>query len=156
MRKSDIRESRAHSPLPRCWQSRGPGDSRRAIKNGKSLVLALATSLVAAPAAAVPGGTLGTLEKGWYACEAPGDALGPAGDRMPEADFKVVSASSYRAGGTRGTYLLTGDRVVMTSGPFEGRKFHRQSRGFLREIDGSGAPGSIRCILGTRNNRTAD
>jgi len=111
------------------------------------LALALAES-----AGAVPGGEIGTLEKGRYACELPGDAAGPAGLHVPEADFTVISASSYRARGRIGSYLLTGELVVMTSGPHRGQRFHLVSRGFLRAVEPDGSDGRLRCILSTRNN----
>lgn len=116
--------------------------------------LVLAPSLaLAAPASAVPGGEIGTLEQGRYTCELPGDATGPAGRHVPEADFTVVSASSYRASGRLGSYLLTGDDLVMTSGPHRGQKFHRISRKFLRQVAPDGSEGELRCVLGRRSNR---
>lgn len=111
---------------------------------------AIASLALAAPIAAVPGGEIGTLEQGRYTCELPGDATGPVGLHVAEADFTVISASSYRADGTLGSYLLTGDRVVMTNGPHRGQKFHRMSRGFLREIAADGSEGRLRCVLGRR------
>lgn len=105
---------------------------------------------LAAPAAAVPGGTIGTLEQGRYTCELPGDATGAAGVHVPEADFTVISASSYRANGTLGSYLLTGNRLVMTNGPHRGAKFNRMSRGFLRQVNADGSEGHLRCVLGRR------
>jgi hypothetical protein len=113
--------------------------------------LAFTASLaLAAPTAAVPGGEIGTLEQGRYTCELPGDATGAAGRHVPGADFTVISASSYRASGTLGSYLLTGDRVVMTNGPHRGQKFHRLSRGFLRQLKADGSDGDLRCVLGRR------
>ncbi|MCB2060793.1 MAG: hypothetical protein KDE21_09830 [Novosphingobium sp.] len=111
--------------------------------------LALALSF---PANAVPGGEIGTLEKGRYVCELPGDATGPAGRHVAEADFTVISASSYRTGGRIGSYLLTGEFVIMTSGPHRGQRFHRISLGFLRGVEADGSDGKLRCILATRNN----
>ena len=108
---------------------------------------ALLALLPAAPAAAVPGGAIGTLEIGAYSCELPGDASGPVGLRRPEWDFTVIGASSYRAGSTAGSYLLTGDLLTMTSGPRTGLRFRRETRGLLRLVDGAGAPAGLRCIL---------
>ena len=110
------------------------------------------TVSIAAPAVAVPGGELGTLEIGRYICELPGDATGPAGRHVPDADFTVISASSYRANGRIGSYLLTGDFLVMTSGPHKGKRFHRMNGGFLRNVEDDGSDGRMRCILATRNN----
>jgi hypothetical protein len=110
--------------------------------------LAVAASFTfAAPAVAVPGGPIGTLAQGHYTCELPGDALGLAGLPVPDADFTVVSASSYRAKGRLGSYLLTGDDIVMTSGPHRGQKFHRLSRGFLRRTGPDGEDTKLRCVL---------
>ena len=108
--------------------------------------IAIATALAAVPADAVPGGALGTLETGKYYCELPGDASGPVGRHVPEADFRVISASSYEADGKIGSYLLTGERVTMTSGPRQGRKFHRVGRGFLRAVEADGSDGALRCV----------
>ena len=111
--------------------------------------LALACS---SPALGVPGGEIDTLQSGRYACELPGDAAGLHRIRRPEHDFKVVSASSYVTDGKRGTYLLTGDVVVMTSGPFKGKRFIRKTDRFLRQTDRNGKEQSLRCVLATRNN----
>ncbi len=102
----------------------------------------------------VPGGDIGTLEQGRYTCELPGDATGPAGRHVPDADFTVMTASNYRAHGRQGSYLLTDDRVVMTNGAFKGRQFHRLSRGFLRELTADGKDGPLRCVLGRRLSDT--
>ncbi len=116
------------------------------------LAAALLAALPAAPSRAVPGGEIGTLPLGFYVCELPGDAAGPWRIRVPEEDFTIISASNYRANGVRGSYLLTNDNVVMTSGPFDGKRYHRQSHGFLRLIGDDGEPGKLRCVLSTRNN----
>jgi hypothetical protein len=111
-----------------------------------------AITLVAAPALAVPGGEIGTLERGRYVCELPGDALGPRGRHVPAEDFRVVHGSSYRADGKRGTYLLTGDQVVMTSGPKKGVRFRRMSDGFLRRQNADGSDSALSCVIANRNN----
>ena len=107
---------------------------------------------LAGPADAVPGGEIGTLAKGSYVCELPGDAIGPAGIHVPEVDFTIISASSYRAHGRIGSYLFTGDHVVMTSGSLKGQKFRRVAHGFLRRLEADGSDGRLRCILATGNN----
>lgn len=109
--------------------------------------------LIAAPAAAAPGGTIGTLPHGDYACEQPGDAAGAVGRRAAEADFAVTSASSYQAGLQTGTYLYTGDRVLMTSGPRQGQAFRRVGTGTLRAADADGALLPLRCVRVVVNNR---
>ncbi len=79
-------------------------------------------------------------------CELPGDAAGPAGIRRPAEDFVVTNASSYRAGGGKGIYLLTGDRMVFTSGPHNGVKYHRTAAGFLRRTLPDGRDGPLHCV----------
>ena len=106
----------------------------------------------AGPLAAAPGGDLETLPIGNYLCELPGDATGPAGLRVPEEDFTVVTASSYRAGGAMGSYLLAGENLTMTGGPHRGKRYKRMSQGFVRLIDASGNPGDLRCVRRKPNN----
>jgi hypothetical protein len=107
-------------------------------------------TLAAGPASAVPGGDLGTLPIGLYRCEKPGDVSGLAAIRLAEHDFVLRRSSSYIAGGKWGTYLLTGDRMIMTGGPFEGRAFVRTSVGYLRMLGPDGQPGEVRCVLRRR------
>ncbi len=115
-----------------------------------SALLGLAT---ASPARAVPGGEIGTLPIGVFACELPDDATSTSRLRVPEEDFEIVSASSYVAKGVRGTYLLTGDHAVMTSGPYYGKQYHRTSFGVLKIIDADGQDGRVRCAyLGRANS----
>ncbi|MEO6094039.1 MAG: hypothetical protein ABIT04_06715 [Novosphingobium sp.] len=105
----------------------------------------------ATPATAVPGGAIGLLPQGAYVCEVPGEASDPftfAGRHVPEADFEVIGDSSYRAADGRGVYLLTGERVTMTSGPLRGRSFQRASNGFLR-VSGGGES-AMRCVRSTQ------
>ena len=117
------------------------------------LATSLAALLLAAPAFAAPGGAIGTMQSGDYVCELPGDATGPAGVRAPAQDFTVVNASTYRTAQGRGSYLLTGDLLTMTSGPKKGQKFRRLSGSFLRLLDASGAESALRCIRRVNNNR---
>ncbi len=113
----------------------------------------MAFALVCAgPLAAAPGGDLETLPIGNYLCELPGDATGPAGLRVPEEDFTVVTASSYRAGGAMGSYLLAGENLTMTGGPHRGKRYKRQSTGFVRKLDADGQPGDLRCVRSKPNN----
>lgn len=87
------------------------------------------------------------MPQGRYVCELSGDAAGPASIQIESEHFTVVAASSYRAQGKRGSYLLTGDEVVMTSGPFDGKRYRRISDKFLRAVDAQGNEGQLRCIL---------
>jgi hypothetical protein len=131
-------KSRALSARRRLWQ----------LGAGPTLACALVSPLTAAP-----GGEIGTMPLGDYICELPGDATGPAGLRQPGEDFTVVNASSYRAAGVMGSYLLTGDRLTMTGGPHHGKRYERQSDGFVRMLDDRGEPGALRCVRRKPNNR---
>jgi hypothetical protein len=115
-------------------------------------VAALVGPALAAPAMAAPGGELGTMPKGSYACERPGDATGALGVRVPDEDFTVENGSAYITARGRGVYLLTGDRLVMTSGPFQGATYRRKSGGFLRRLAADGSETDLRCVLGVYNN----
>jgi hypothetical protein len=116
-------------------------------------LLALPLTLLTATADAAPGGEIGTLQQGSYVCELPGDATGPAGRKVEAAGFTVVNASSYTTLQGRGTYLLTGNQVVMTSGPKRGERYLRLSPGFLRLADADGAASELRCVRRVVNNR---
>lgn len=109
------------------------------------IALALAMPL-ASPVSGTPSGEIGTLPAGTYRCELPGDALGPIGRPQVEDDFTVVTASTYRAGGRLGSYLLVGKHLVMTTGPFKGRRYHVLSPYFLRLILPDGHDGPLRCV----------
>jgi len=105
-----------------------------------------------APAMAVPGGPIGQIPPGNFLCEMPGEATGPVGLRVPDEDFAVINANTYRTIKGRGTYLLTGDQLVMTSGPKNGEKFHRISDSFLRKLGADGQDGVLRCVRRVVNN----
>lgn len=115
--------------------------------------LALPLVLLAMPALAAPGGPIGTLQRGPYLCELPGDAAGPAGLHQPGEDFTVTNASSYETPQGRGSYLLTGKIVVMTSGPKRGQRFRRDGSGFLRKLAADGTGGELRCVRIADRNR---
>lgn len=93
------------------------------------------------------GGALGTLPIGTYRCELPGDAAGRAGIRQAERDFRITGASTYTSAGERGTYLMRGNRVQMTSGPMRGQQYAVMGNGFVREVNANGSPGRLRCSL---------
>ena len=136
-------------------QKSGQEQESRALSAGKCFrqagAIALAL-LLAGPVTAAPGGDMETLPIGDYVCELPGDATGPAGLHVPAEDFTVVTASSYRSGGAMGSYLLAGDQLTMTSGPLRGKRYNRQSDGFVRKLDDHGNPGDLRCVRRKRNN----
>ena len=108
--------------------------------------LAVTLLMLAAPAIAVTGGPISQLSPGAYQCEQPGDAAGPVGLRVPGEDFAIVNANTYRTAEGRGTYLLTGNVLAMTSGPKDGQKFHRINDSFLRKLDAAGADTTLRCV----------
>lgn len=102
---------------------------------------------VAAPLAAKPG-PLATLTLGRYICEHPAAPETQTAVTDPAASFEVTTASRYiAADGTRGTYLLLGDTIAMTSGSLTATKLVRLREGFLRVLDGDGVPGPVRCVL---------
>lgn len=110
--------------------------------------LAAVAALGLAPfsAQAAPGGQLHTLIVGRWVCEEPGDAT-RAPVRQEAEDFWVVQDSSYRVrGGGRGSYLLLGGQLVMTSGPFEGRRYGLDSTATVHPLGPDGAPLAQRCV----------
>jgi hypothetical protein len=106
----------------------------------------------AAPAVAAPGGPIDTIRRGEYVCELPGDATGPAGHPVPDEGFEILSGSSYMTARGGGAYLLTGDLMVMTSGPKRGERFNRLSSNFLRKLAADGTDSALRCVRRMRNN----
>jgi len=120
----------------------------------KMLKYALPTALLVLSAAAfaVPGGPIDVLAPAAYQCEMPGDASGPAGYRVPGEDFTIVNSNTYYSGNGRGTYLLTGDLLVLTSGPKRGHKYTRISDNFLRKQGPDGKDTALRCVRRVLNN----
>ena len=118
----------------------------------KRAAILLLSTLLASPAWAAPGGPIDTIHRGEYYCELPGDATGPAGHPVPEEAFEVLTGSSYATAQGGGSYLLTGNVLVMTSGPKRGEKFNRLSNNFLRKLAPDGSEGTLRCVRRTRNN----
>tara|TARA_A100001391_G_scaffold46046_1_gene27088 strand:+ start:8811 stop:9164 length:354 start_codon:yes stop_codon:yes gene_type:complete len=106
--------------------------------------LALASAAIAAPTLAQ--NEIGTIERGTYICELPGDVRGTAGIPQPQANFTIESASRYTSPQGNGTYLRRGNEVRMTSGPRNGDAYRVISRSFLRLLDADGTPGKLRCI----------
>lgn len=108
--------------------------------------LFLLGALMASPALAAPGGPIDTIHRGIYTCSLPGDATGPAGFPLPEEGFEVLSGSSYVTAAGRGSYLLTGDTLTMTSGPKRGQRFNRLSDNFIRKLAPDGTETNLRCV----------
>jgi hypothetical protein len=108
----------------------------------------LLTSILLAGALAAPAfaqGAIGTVPRGTFACELPGDAAGRAGVPQPERNITIVSASRYSSPQGSGSYLRRGDTLTLTSGPRQGETYAILSDGFLRLIE-DGKPGRLRCV----------
>ena len=117
------------------------------------LPLFVMTLCAAGPLAARPG-PLSTLTLGRYVCERPAEPGSQAAVTDAAASFAVTTASRYVASdGTRGTYLLTGNEVEMTSGMLAGTHLVRLREGFLRVIGTDGEPGPIRCVLSRSSDK---
>ncbi|WP_428333913.1 hypothetical protein [Novosphingobium sp.] len=129
----------------------------------RSLVFLLMAALVPTAAHAAPGGLLRTLLLGYWVCETKGDAE-TAPRRLLDDSFRIVPDSSYRtAKGVGGSYLLLGNDLMMTSGPFRSRKYILVGLGILHPINASGQRTSDRCVrqssasaLEAGNDRDAD
>ena len=111
--------------------------------NRVAILSAVAAFSLGVPATAQD--RIGTIERGTYVCELPGDAEGGAGVPQPQESFSIDSASRYSSEQGEGTYLRRGDIVILTSGPRNGERFRIMSQGFLRKLD-DGEPGRLRCI----------
>ena len=112
----------------------------------RAMILGMCLLSLTAPAHAVPGGKLQTLQQGIWTCEVPGDAtLLPI--EKPELSFTVVPDSSYVApDGTRGSYLRLADELTLTSGSFSGRRFTMDGEKIMRERGDGTEPSSTRCV----------
>lgn len=108
-----------------------------------STAAALAATAIAAPANAQ--GEIGTVERGRYVCELPGDAAGAAGVEQPQENFVIESASRYSSPQGGGTYLRRDDRLILTSGPRNGTSYQIVRPGFLRKIVDD-QPSRLRCV----------
>lgn len=113
----------------------------------KGIFISAILSLAAVPA--VGQGPIGTVERGAYVCELPGDAAGPAGVPQPDRAFTIESASRYSSPQGAGTYLRRGDTLTFTSGARHGESYAIISSGFLRLIE-DGKPGRLRCVRSGR------
>lgn len=105
------------------------------------------------PLAAHPG-PISTLTLGRYVCERPAEPPSQAAVTDTAASFAITTASRYAASdGTRGTYLLTGDMVEMTSGTLAGMRLMRVRESFLRVVEANGGPGKTRCVLSRSSDK---
>ena len=108
--------------------------------------LFISTLLAGAVAAPALGqGAIGTVARGTFVCELPGDAAGQAGIAQPARNFTIESASRYSSSQGSGAYLRRGDTLTLTSGPRQGESYAVISEGFLRLIE-AGQPGRLRCV----------
>ena len=115
----------------------------RAFLNAIAALVLAVIAFAAIPALAQ--GEIGTLERGAYVCELPGDATGRAGVVQPDKNFTVDSASRYSSPQGSGTYLRRGNVLEMTSGPRNGERYQVVSARFLRKLE-NGEPGRLRCV----------
>ena len=94
---------------------------------------------------------LSTMPHGQYQCALPGDASAEAFRVVEEAGFRIGAASSYRADGERGVYILKGRSLTFTRGPRKGQQFRRIGTNQLSPIGDDGQPTRMIC---TRLGRT--
>ena len=97
----------------------------------------------------LPQGQIGTIERGYYACEVPGSATDAASIPQPEANFTIDNSSRYSTAQGNGTYLRRGNRMTFTSGPRQGEEYRVISGTFLRRLE-NGQPGRLRCVRSGR------
>lgn len=113
-------------------------------------------ALTTAPAGAAPGGNLRVLLRGYWICETQGDATTPPTQQLQDS-FRVIADSSYRTTlGQTGTYLLLGTDLVMTGGPFRGRKYKLVGQGIIHPIDAAGNRTTDRCVRQANASPMAD
>ena len=105
----------------------------------------LAAGALVAPAA-LAHGDIGTIARGTYVCELPGNAATGPGVPQPQENFRIRSASRYSSPQGDGVYLRRGERVTMTSGPRNGDSYIIERSGFLRKLH-NGSATRLRCIL---------
>lgn len=155
MRKNPavLPEGRAPYRDGRFWARCGV-PAKAVLPDRTMLKYALPALLLAASGAAfaVPGGPIDVLAPAAYACEMPGDATNAAGYRVDEENFAIANSTSYFTPEGRGTYLLTGDDLVLTSGPKKGNRYRRASDNFLRKLGPDGKETALRCVRKVLNN----
>ena|SRR5690349_24338131 len=118
-----------------------------AVRYGASMkglpITILLAGALAAPAFAQ--GAIGTVPRGTFACELPGDAAGQAGLAQPARNITIESASRYSSPQGGGSYLRRGDTLTLTSGPRQGESYAILSNDFLRLME-NGKAGRLRCV----------
>ena len=115
--------------------------------------VAFTALLLSAPLLATTGGKLGTIARGSWVCEMPGNAGTERGIPVDGADFVVTPSSTYRTETGTGTYLRTGDTVTITSGPRNGERYRVASERMLWKLAADGTDEGMRCVkLGGTSN----
>lgn len=137
--------SLARFPGQAGWRTRPWRDIPAEMK--ASLIILLA-ALVLSPAIAhaADGNRLKTMPHGVYECAFPGDAGGPVWEPITEAGFVISHTSAYRTEEGRGTYLLKGKDLVITSGPKRGERYRRTGDAELKLIDDVGNLTGLICV----------
>jgi hypothetical protein len=115
-----------------------------AMGNGMNRKLYLGAFIALLTVPALAQDQIGTVERGQYVCELPGDAMNGVAIEQPDENFEIASASRYRSPQGNGTYLRRGDMVTMSSGPRNGQQYVVISPVMLRKIE-NGEPGRLRC-----------
>lgn len=132
------------------WFMTGQSDcAKRCSMKQLGLATTIAVLFAGTGAAAAAQGPIGTVERGSYQCELPGDAAGAVGVVQPAESFSITSASRYAAPEGSGTYLRRGNMLTMTSGPRNGQQYEVVSTNFLRKME-DGKPGRLRCVRSGR------
>jgi hypothetical protein len=99
---------------------------------------------------------LRVLLKGYWLCETQGDATAPPVRQLQDS-FRVIPDSSYRTTrGDTGTYLLLGNDMAMTGGPFRGRRYRLVGLGILHPLDAAGKRTTERCVRQATASALAD
>jgi len=102
--------------------------------------------MAALPAMVHADGPLGTLPVGRYQCSLPGDASGAAWVPIEGKRFSIKNASRYLSPQGSGTYLLAGDELTFTRGPYKDERYRRTSTNILRMRNADGSLGRMRCV----------
>ena len=104
------------------------------------LAFAHATTLAA------DGNLLKTMPHGAYECAIPGDAGSPVWEPVEGAGFIISHTSGYRTENGRGTYLLKGKDLIVTSGPKKGERYRRTGDGELKRVAEDGRVTRFVCV----------
>ncbi len=116
----------------------------------KTVHVIMLTAFAAFVAAATPlfgqeGEMLRTMPHGTYQCALPGDAAGDAFTIVPDAQFRIGSASRYNSAQGGGTYLLRGVELVFTAGPRKGERYKRIGDNQVQRIRPDGSLEKLIC-----------